>query len=233
MSIAIYKEPEVEKCTLLEWVGEHHSEDEQREVFLNMDIALKYIHEHGYCIEVFHPNRIEVLDGQPDHIQFVNIMELPKDPTLSKDMIKEDIFNSSFVQIGIYTNTLRSLTPDFLRTNFDEIARFVPEGDIPYYRGVVQRGAAVYLSEYASEKAIRDLESLNRQLQESEGKTPTNAAPEHHEAKPLSNDRINDRIYRQINGFRDAAFISYLLIPTIAFVSLFIIAFISWLLSLL
>ena len=231
--MAVSDKKEIVKCTLLEWVREHHSEEELREVFLNMDIALKYIHEHGYCIEIFHPNCIEVLNEQPDHIQFVNLMELSNDQTNRKEMIREDIFNSSLIQIGLYTNTFRSLTPEFLRSDFDEIAKFIPEGDVPYYRGVVQRGASVYFSEYALEKMNRDLDALNKQIQETEGKPMNNGVSEHHEIEPLSNDSINDKIYKQINGLKDAAFIGYLLIPTIAFISLFIIAFISWLLSLL
>ena len=221
----------VEKSTLLEWVKEHHSEEDMREVFLNMDIALKYIHDHGYCIEVFYPTHIEILNNQPDHIQFDNLIELSKDPITRKQMIKEDIFNSSLIQIGLYTNTMRSLTPEFLRSNFDDIARFIPEGDVPYYRGIVQRGASVYFNEFALEKMNRDLDQLNKQISESEGGSSLSKGSEHYENEPLTNDRINDAIYKQINGLRDVAFISYLLIPTIALVSLLIIAFISWLLS--
>lgn len=224
---------DVYKSTLLEWVGEHHTEDEMREVFLNMDVALKYIHDHGYCIEVFYPTHISVLNDQPDHIQFDDLVELAEDPITRKNMIKEDIFNSSLVQIGLYTNTYKSLTPEFLRSNFDEIARFIPEGDVPYYRGVVQRGASVYFNEYALEKMNRDLEQLDQQVRESEGGMALQKTNVIHETEPINNDKINDSIYKQINGLRDVAFISYLLIPTVALVSLIIIAFISWILSLL
>jgi len=230
--MAVEKRHIVEKSTLSEWIREHHSEEEMRDVFLNMDIALKYIHDHGYCIEVFYPTRIEILNDRPDYIQFVNLMELSKDPVTRRNMIKEDIFNSALIQIGFYTNTIRSLTPEFLRSNFDELARFLPEGDVPYYRGVVQRGASVYFNEFAYEKMNRDLENLEAQIQESNGGKPLAKTASRVETEPLSNDRINDSIYKQINGLKDVAFISYLLIPTVIFVSLFIIAFISWILSL-
>ena len=229
--MAFQKRP-VEKCTLLDWIKMHRSEDDMREVFLNMDIALKYIHDHGYCIEVFYPTHIEILNNQPDHIQFDNLVELPADPISRKQMIKEDIFNSSLIQVGLYTNTMRSLTPSFLRENFDNISRFIPEGDVPYYRGVVQRGASVYFCEYAVEKMNRDLEQLDRQIQESEGGMSLQKSNGHYEGtSTLTNNQINDAIYKQINGLKDVAFINYLLIPTIALVSLIVIAFISWLLS--
>lgn len=230
--MAVEKRHTMEKSTLSEWIREHHSEEEMRDVFLNMDIALKYIHDHGYCIEVFYPTRIEILNDRPDYIQFVNLMELSKDPVTRRNMIKEDVFNSALIQIGFYTNTIRSLTPEFLRSNFDELARFLPEGDVPYYRGVVQRGASVYFNEFAYEKMNRDLENLEAQIQESDGGRPLAKTASRVETEPLSNDRINDSIYKQINGLKDVAFISYLLIPTVIFVSLFIIAFISWILSL-
>ena len=233
MNVPFQKDIPVEKSTLLDWVRTHHNEEDMREVFLNMDIALKYIHQHGYCIEIFHPSRIEILNEQPDHIQFDNLMELSKDPLTRRNMIKEDIFNSSLIQIGIYTNTIRSLTPEFLKTNFDDIARFVPEGDVPYYRGVVQRGASVYFSEYAVEKMNRDLIQLDKQIQESEGGRAMQKSNGHFSGtETLSNDRINDDIYKQINGLKDVAFVSYLLIPTIIFISLFLIAFVGWIISL-
>jgi hypothetical protein len=220
-----------ERVTLFDWVNRHHSEDSMREVFLNMDIALKYIHDHGYCIEVFYPTNIEILNNNPDYVLFDSLLELPNDQIERKNMIKEDIFNSSLIQIGLYTNTMRSLTPEFLRENFDEIARFVPEGDVPYYRGVVQRGASVYFNEYALEKMNRDLEQLEKQIAESDGDKSV-IKEKHYENEPLTNNRINDSIYKQINGLKDVAFISYLLIPTLILVTLFILSFISWVLSL-
>jgi hypothetical protein len=227
-----FKPVEVDKTKLLDWIQSHHNEDDMRELFLNMDIALKYIHDHGYCIEIFHPSRIEILNDQVDHIQFDNLMELSQDSITRKEMIKEDIFNSALIQIGIYTNTIRSLTPTFLRENFDEIARFLPEGDVPYYRGVVQRGASVYFNEYALEKMNRDLIQLDKQIQESEGGPSLQKDNGHYTTEPLSNDRINDDIYKQINGMKDVAFVSYLLVPTIAFISLFLIALVGWIISL-
>ena len=222
------RQNEIEKCTLFEYVSEHHNDEDMRDVFLNMDIAMKYIHEHDYCIEIFYPNKIEVLEDMPDHIQFDNLMELSKDMLKRKNMIKEDIFNSAFLQIAFYTNTINSLTPEFLKENFDEISRFLPEGDVPYYRGVVQRGASVYFSEYALEKMNRDLQTLEKELGE-DNKDIDSA--EEMKLDELDNDRINDKIYHQINGLRDVAFINQLLIPAIILLSMFLIGFVGWVLS--
>lgn len=206
--------------TLLNWINVHHTEEEMRDVFLNMDIALKYIHTHNYCVEVFHPAKIEILNNKSDHIRFTNIMPLSVDSNQRRDMIKEDIFNSSLIQIALYTNTLKYLSPDFLRENFDEISRFLPEGDVPYYRGVVQRGASVYFSEFALEKMHRDLEQLEKQISESDGEKiqpKVNAYSMRNDN--LENDSINDNIYKQISGRGESAFASSVIIPGIILIT--------------
>ena len=216
-----------ENVNLFEWLSLHSNDESRREVFLNMDIALKYIHDHGYCIEIFHPSKIEILNDNPEYVKFDNIIELSSNPSERDEMIKEDIFNSSLIQIGIYTNTLKNLTPSFLRENFDEIARFLPEGDVPYYRGIVQRGASVYFSEFALEKMNRDLTQLEQQISESEGGKPlVKTASDNKLVDNLSNDKINDSIYKQISGVREAAFINNLLVPTLIVLSIIFICLI-------
>lgn len=156
----------VESVTLSEWVNTHHSEDEMRSIFLNMDRALKYIHEHGYCIDVFYPTEINVLNNDDNYVQFKKLVELSKEYDIAREMIKEDIFRSSLIQIGMYSNSLNHINPDFVRENFDSFAQFIPQDDVPYYRGVIQRNASVYLCEYALEKRKRDYEDLEKQLGE-------------------------------------------------------------------
>lgn len=150
----LFKNKNYESISLAEWLSNHPSEEEIRTVFLNMDRALKYIHDHGYCIEVFYPTEIQILGNEIDHIQFKKLLELSKDIDRRRQMIKEDIFNSSLVQIGIYSNSLKYLKPEFVKENFDSFAQFIPSGDVPYYRGVIQRGAAVYFCEFADRKSV-------------------------------------------------------------------------------
>ena len=91
-----------ECCSLSEWISMHPAETDMQKVFLNMDIALKYIHDHDYCIADFSPSSIFVLKNNPKCIQFVELYQLPVDPIKSKEMIKEDIFMSSLLQICFY-----------------------------------------------------------------------------------------------------------------------------------
>lgn len=213
---------ELSHVSLATWVNEHHSEEELRTVFLNLDRALKYIHDHNYCIEVFYPTEIEILNNEVDHIQFKHLMELSHDPVIRSQMIKEDIFNSAFLQIGIYSNCLKSLTPQFLRENFDAFCMYIPEGDSPYYRGVVQRNAAVYFCEFAVEKRNRELKELESQLGDKSIVIPNNN-------DDITNNKVNDKIYRQINGLNDNAFISWLVIPTVILIVLILVSILFWL----
>ena len=221
-----------------EWLYFNSSEDARREIFLNLDKALKYIHEHGFCISVFYPSEIEVLNGKVDHIRFNELMPLPFNEKERKTVINEDIFRSSLIQIGIYSNTLNYLKPEFLKDNFDSFIQFLPSNDVPYYRGIVQRGATVYLSDYINEKTNRDLADLESQLADSSGrgsstgKALTKSNGFRAGIEPISNDSINDSIYRQINGLKDNAFISFLIVPTIILIAFVLISLIYWCFSL-
>lgn len=228
----------LDSVSLAEWLSFHTSEDERREMFLNMDKALKYIHKHGYCIEVFYPTEIEILGDKIDHVKFKNLVPLSFNEMERRKMINEDIFRSSLIQIGIYSNTLKYLSPEFLKGNFDSFIQFLPNGDIPYYRGIVQRGASVYFCDYASEKANRDFADLENQLDgasgrdSSTGKALTKAGAFRAGIEPISNDSINDNIYRQINGLKDSAFVSYLIIPTIILICVVLMGILYWCFSL-
>lgn len=217
------KNDRFDNVNLYDWSGRDgeygtRNEEDLRIVFLNMDIALKYIHDHGYCVKSFNPLDIDLLEGSMEHIKFNYLLEMPIDALDRKKLIQEDIFNSSCVQIGIYTNTLKNLRKEFLKSNFDDFAKHIPQGDVAYYRGVIQRNAAVYLSEYALEKRNRDLESLEKELGEEGIGVSKQYSKNNGKSlldEPLSNDKINDNIYKQINGLRDAAFVNYLIIPSI------------------
>ena len=217
---------EYSSMTLEEWVATHASEEELRSIFLNMDRALKYIHEHGYCIEEFYPTEIQVLNNEDDYIQFKKLLKMPLDDALCKKIIQEDIFRSSLIQIGIYAKCLKYLKPNFLVENFDSFTQFIPNDDVPYYRGVIQRGASVYFCEYALEKRNRDLQDLEAQIGNGEG-----AKVLLKDNVDLTNNSINDLIYRQINGLKDKAFVHLLLIPTIVCGMLLIFGAILWVIS--
>ena len=202
-----------QSISLKSWIDSFRDEEEMKEIFLNMDRALKYIHEHGYCIQTFDPNCIEILNDSLNQIRFCELMKMPDDSMQQKKIIKEDIYNSSFIQIGLYTNCLSYLKKEFLKSNFDGFVTFLPENDVPYYRGVIERGASVYLCEFVAERTKRDLANLEKELT-GENVKPLNSVSAYNPSGV--NDQINDSIYRHINSKRsDAAFVTTLMFPTL------------------
>ncbi len=218
--------------TLYEWVGNDteyitKSEEQLKEVFINLDKALKYIHNHGYYIVSFDPREIEILDGDVNQIKFNKIMPLPVAYNESNEMKKDDIFLSACLQIGLYTHTLNYLNIDYLKDNFDQFASNMPADDIPYYRGVIERGASVYLCEFLNEKSVRDLKKLEEELGESQ--TPTVINKNNFDD---TNEDINNKIYKQINGLRESAFVSYFVYPVILVGIISVFFILAWLLIL-
>ena len=114
-----------------------------------------------------------------------------------------------------------------MKENFDSFAQFLPDGDVPYYRGVIERGASVYLCEYDLEKRKRDLAALEKEVGGENVPTDTS-----HLDKVDVNEGINSVIYRQINKTNDAAYINFLVYPAIIFTLSIIIAIIVRVLSL-
>ncbi len=210
--------------TLNEWLRSK-TDEEMRELFFNMDLTMKYIHEKGYCVKSFNLDEIKVLNNSPKQIKFDTLLKLPNDFSVDNELIHEDIYNSAFLQVGIYTKCLQYMKPQFLKEHFDNFATFLPEGDVPYYRGIIERGANIYFSDYVLEKRKRDISSMNSQM-DSEGSLNNTSNKSlvksngHFKADSSNNvvdinNRINDTIYRQLNTKKDAAFIGFMIFPTI------------------
>ncbi len=225
------KEDNDKVVSLSDWYMHHHSEDERRVLFVSLHKTLKYIHDRGYCIAVFYPSVILVLYDNPEYIQFTKLMEMPLDIDKQREIIREDIFNACFIQIGLYSNTLAKLNPDFLMDNFDSFTEFLPPGDVSYYRGVIQRGASVYFCQFDVEKAKKEFADLQKQFGEIDNQGPS-TLPDSSEEE-LTNKKINDVIYKQINGLRDAAFVHTFIIPAILIIIITLFGVVSWFISIL
>jgi len=233
-------ESKFDNNTLSSWLNHEHTEEELREIFINMDLAMKYIHNKGYCIKSFSPKEIELINDSIDQIKYNTLLEMPNNMYDQKELVKEDIYSSAFLQIGAYLNNdsikytnqsidqfLETLKPSFLKDNFDGFSTFLPESDVPYYRGIVQRGASVYLSDYAKEKSNRDLVSLQKEFGEDPDAMQNNSnsvgnnskfngkaytKSNGHSIGVYDNGQINRNIYSQLNN-KDAAYIVSIMIP--------------------
>lgn len=211
----------VESITLQEWFSKYHLQADLQSLFINMDIAMKYIHEQGYYIESFALDSIEVLNDSVKQIKFDCLQEMPSDFIKQKELVKNNIFLSSVLQIGVYANCLqyfRANTMQFLKENFDQFAIFLPEEDVPYYKGIVERGASVYLSSYVGERKKRDLVNLDKQISADgvtdKGKILVKSDGLSYTAEDLipNNERENELIYSSLSK-KDAAFVKALIYP--------------------
>ena len=213
--------------SLESWIMQSHSDDDVRNVFLNMDRAMKYVHDHGYCVKSFHPKDIELINGELDQIRFNTLLEMPNNLSERKQYIKEDIYNSSFLQIGIYTKCLYYLKRSYLKENFESFSTFLPSGDVPYYRGVIERNASVYFCEYDLEKRKRDLASLEKEVGSTDSSVSSSSL-----TNLDVNEEINSVIYRQISKRSESAFVNFLVYPTLILAITIIFALMVKMLSL-
>src|SRR5699024_8034061 len=69
----------IESVTLQEWLSEYHLQDELQNLFVNMDLAMKYIHDQGYYITSFALDTIELLNDTINQVKFDSIAEMPLD----------------------------------------------------------------------------------------------------------------------------------------------------------
>lgn len=199
--------------TLKEWLEHNHSDEDLKALFYNMSSTLKYIHERNYFVQTFNTSQIKIVNEKKlGPIQYNTIVEVPKGE--SEEIKREDIYNLAFMQIGIYSNTLNVLKPNFLKEHFDSFTPFLPADDVPYYRGIATRGARVYYADYIEEKNRREIAKLEEMTEGEERgmqRVKTTAAGK------AFNDRDTDRLYSDINR-GESAFTTLVIIPVIMIV---------------
>jgi len=207
--------------TLLSWSSFHKNNIELRSLFFNLDCALKYIHDHGYSVADFSPSEICILNGDEKYIRFKKIIKMSEDSRQRESAIKADIFHSAFLQIAMYCNMLNCLTPQFLKEKFEEIVLFLPQEDVNYYRGVIERNASVYLHEYCQEYFRRNMASF---IENSDDANEINEVLQ----RNLYNNTL---VYKEFNIYQNAAFVHFLIVPTIVFGFLFLFSIVCWIIS--
>ena len=227
----------VESITLQEWLSKYHLQDELQSFFINMDIAMKYIHDQGYYIKSFALDSIELLNNSIKQVKFDEVEEMPLNFSQQKELVHNNVFLSTVLQIGVYAKCLQYFTDEtmqFLKENFDQFAIFLPEEDVPYYKGIVERGATVYYSEYVGQRKIRDLKNLETQFENDGGGKDTGKSlvkkTGNYTAEDLvpQNTHENEMIYANL-AKKDAAFARALIYPILVFVLGFVVLSLSYL----
>lgn len=222
--------------TLNEWLQGYHTNEQLQDLFVNMDIAMKYIHNQGYYISSFALDRVTLLNHSIRQIKFQNLEPLPYDISQKKNVVRDNIFMSSVLQIGLYAKCLQHFTMNTipsLKENFREFSIFLPPEDVPYYSGIIEKGASVYYSEYVGERKKRDLQNLEKEVSsnggESRGKSlvKTNGNYTAEDFLP-HNEEANEIIYASL-AKKEAAFVRALIYPILVFILGIVVLFLSYL----
>ena len=114
-----------------------------------------------------------------------------------------------------------------MKNNFNKFAIYLPESDVAYYRGVIERGASVHLYAYVDEKMKRDVNNLEKEVGgDGVGNGKSMVLSTGKSLLP-NNEEINRSIYN-FSGKYDAfarAFIYPILIFILGLVILFLLYF--------
>ena len=154
--------------TLDEYTKTYHNNDEYTRLFYVMDSTMKYIHGKGYYVINFNPKNIVVgvTNNNEDYVNFKSIDVMDDDIT---NKINNNIYNLAFLEIGLLSEMLDNLRPDFLKQNFSQFKIFIPENLVNYYQMIVVNGGHHYLSEYLEIKNKQEITKLNKALEEEGG----------------------------------------------------------------
>ena len=99
-------------------------------------------------------------------------------------------------------------------------------------KGIFERKAAVYFSDYSFQKDKRALEGIENELAATDGgkgralvKSNGLSTLDNYDS---TNSRVNDNIYKQINSMSDAAYVSFFIIPFLVAIVGFILMLVAY-----
>lgn len=187
--------------------------EQNRKLFYEMSKTMEYIHGHGYYIKSFNLDEVEILNLEKlSPIQYNTVIKM--DEENKEERTHEDIYNLAFMQIGIYSDMLDVLRPEFLKDHFESFTIFLPEDDVAYFRGIVTKGASVYYSKYIDERNKMKMHQLIDQTGEASSIGNGKQKSKSTAVGRAFVDKDTKKLYTDISR-PDAAYISFLLIPLI------------------
>lgn len=226
---------QLEAITLNDWLKDYRTNEQLQNLFVNMDIAMKYIHDQGYYISSFALDRIALLNQSVRQIQFQELAPLPYDILQQKKVVRDNIFMASILHLGLYAKCLQHFTMNTIpaiKDNFQQFVIFLPPEDVPYYSGIIEKGASVYYSEYVGERKKRDLQNLEKEVSSNDGagrgKSLVKTNGTNYTAEDFLPHNDNESIYAYL-GSKEAAFARALIYPILVFVLGFVVLFLAYL----
>lgn len=188
------------------------SDEQYKKLFYNMSTTMKYIHESDYYIRSFNLSEIEIKNVETlTPIQFNKLEKLEED---NQEEINKNIYILALLMVGVYSNTLDNFNAQFVKDNFNEFELFLPEDDVSYLRGVIQRNSPVYYCDYVVARNQRELEKLEHEVG---GMDTTVGGITKSKSTAIGRamaDRETEKLYSGLlSSDKQAAFTSFLILP--------------------
>lgn len=182
--------------------------EEIKKFFLAFDKRMKMYHEHNYVITSFKLKDIVVYEsiynGQNVYdVDFKNYTESSNTDITPKN----NIFYAACLAVGVYNNCLSYINPDkpqYLKNNFYQFAENIPTDVVSYYRGVIERDADVYLTEFVTTSKQQEIDRMKREMEQQN---------ESEQRKNIQVSKPKSSIQNDTWGTSDAAFSSVALFP--------------------
>lgn len=222
------------KLNLKDYLDSGPDLNSKQKLFYNMSKTMKYIHDKDYSIANFNPKEIEILDIEKlGPIQYNTVLRIS--PETKQDVVAKDIYNLSFIQISTYSNiNLNDLKPIFLKENFSKFEQFLPSEDVPYLRGVIERGSTIYYYQYMDERNKRQIENLTNQVDQSNNIVSSGYGIQKTKSTAIGKamvDKETRKLYDKLVSNKESAFVSFLIFPISLIILAGILLFILLLIS--
>ena len=184
--------------------------EEIKKFFLSFDKKMKMYHENDYVITSFRLQDIVVfekaLNGSTDYDVDFKHYDRRENTSITP---KENIFYAACLAVGVYNNCLSYINPDkpgFLKNNFYMFAENIPNDVVSYYRGVIERDAEVYLTEFVTTSKQQEIDRMKMEMDR-------DAQQEAELRKKSDAPKPKTSIQNDTWGTSDAAFSSISLFP--------------------
>lgn len=186
--------------------------DEIKNFFLSFDKKMKMYHDNNYIITSFRLQDIIVYESSNDGHNVYDVdFKYYTEKENTNITMRENIFYSACLAVGVYNNCLSYINPDkpnFLKNNFYLFAENIPNDVVSYYRGVIERDAEVYLTEFVTTSKQQEIDRMKREM-DAEAQKEAELQKNKDVPKPKSS------IQNDTWGTSDAAFSSVALFPII------------------
>ncbi len=205
---------------LKEWLETNHEIESRQKLFYNMSRTMNYIHDRDYYIKSFNLKEIEILNPEKlSPIRYDTVVRMPKE--YKEQIIREDIYNLAFIQISAFANIkIENLKPIYLKENFSEFQKYLPQMDVPYLQGIIERGAGIYYYEYIDKRNKQELERLQREtdseINNSSRSISNSLGIQRTKTTAVGKSMVDSdtkKLYGDLVDTKQAAFVSFLIFP--------------------